>query len=291
MSEQMRCAVIFATLAELQAAVGPRLERGELFVPHPDAVPAGTAAFVDVMLERGARAALDGIVKGQDFDDRGNTGLLVTLSEESALALQGFLAALSASVTDSNPSAVFASTQVSSRKAHQPAEPEAGARESGEKLLEPGTLLEERFRIESHIASGGMGDVYRATHVHLKRTVALKLLKRALAADPEMWERFKREAELVSQLENPHVVRVFDFGRTAAGQPYLAMEFVEGTPLDAVVARGPLAPDRTVTILRQVCEGLADAHHLGIVHRDLKPANIVLSKRRDGSESAKILDF
>ncbi|MCA3016109.1 MAG: protein kinase [Myxococcaceae bacterium] len=287
----MRCAVIFATLAELQAAVGPRLERGELFVPHPDAVPAGTAAFVDVMLERGARAALDGIVKGQDFDDRGNTGLLVTLSEESALALQGFLAALSASVTDSNPSAVFASTQVSSRKAHQPAEPEAGARESGEKLLEPGTLLEERFRIESHIASGGMGDVYRATHVHLKRTVALKLLKRALAADPEMWERFKREAELVSQLENPHVVRVFDFGRTAAGQPYLAMEFVEGTPLDAVVARGPLAPDRTVTILRQVCEGLADAHHLGIVHRDLKPANIVLSKRRDGSESAKILDF
>ncbi|MBK7861757.1 MAG: protein kinase [Archangiaceae bacterium] len=161
-----------------------------------------------------------------------------------------------------------------------------------EERLEPGTLLDNRFQIEAHIATGGMGDVYRAAHVFLKRPIALKLLRRSLAADPEMWTRFQREAELVSQLESQHIVRVFDFGRTSAGVPFLAMEFVQGTTLDVLVRNdGPLAPERAVELVCQVCEGLDEAHGVGIIHRDLKPPNIILGKRRDGSEVAKILDF
>jgi serine/threonine-protein kinase len=163
---------------------------------------------------------------------------------------------------------------------------------SPDERLEPGTLLDNRFQIESYIATGGMGDVYRAAHVFLKRPIALKLLKRNLAADPEMWARFQREAELVSQLESQHIVRVFDFGRTSTGMPFLAMEFVQGTTLDVLVHNeGPLPPERAAELICQVCEGLNEAHGVGIVHRDLKPPNIIIGKRRDGAEIAKILDF
>ena len=158
--------------------------------------------------------------------------------------------------------------------------------------LEPGSILDNRFQIEAHLASGGMGDVFRAQHVYLKRAVALKLMKKSFAADMDMWARFQREAELVSKLENQHIVRVFDFGRTSGGQPYLAMEFVEGTPLDELVKReGPLSAARAVQFLSEICEGLSEAHSLGIIHRDLKPANIIIGSRRDGTEIAKILDF
>lgn len=292
MVEQVRCGVMFDTPAELQSAVGPRLEHDELFVPYPDDVTEGTEAYVDVMLESGAKAELEGIVTGPDFDDRGNTGVVVKLSENSAIALKGFIAALLAG-TESSPQGLFTTTRSTKAKTLRTKDGQVVTfpPDAGETLLEPGTLLEERFRIEAHIGSGGMGEVYRAAHVHLKRPVALKLLKRALAADPEMWVRFQREAELVSQLESPHIVRVFDFGRTSAGQPFLAMEYVEGTGLDSEVARGPLEPARVVSILRQVCDGLAEAHALGVVHRDLKPANLVLGKKRDGTELAKILDF
>ncbi len=164
-------------------------------------------------------------------------------------------------------------------------------RADDEVLLEAGTVLEGRFRIEGHLGTGGMGQVYRAMHVHLKRPVALKLLRKHSASDPESWRRFEREAQLVSQLESPHIVRVFDFGKTAEGQAFLAMEYVEGGTLDLVIAEGPLAPARVVELIAQICEGLQEAHHFGIIHRDLKPANLVLGRRRDGSEIAKILDF
>ncbi|MBL8919824.1 MAG: protein kinase [Myxococcaceae bacterium] len=293
MAEQVRCGVTYESPAELQAAVGPRLEQSELFVPYPDEVADGTEAAVDVMLDSGARVELLGLVKGPDFDDRGNIGVAVTLTEESVKTLKAFVAAM-LTPNESSPSGLFATTRFTRPKTVRTRDGKvitAPGDDAGEPLLEPGTLLEERFRIEAHVASGGMGEVYRAAHVHLKRSVALKLLKRAFATDAEMWARFQREAELVSQLENPHVVRVFDFGRTQAGQPFLAMEYVEGTPLDAEVARGALEPRRAVEIICQVCDGLAEAHALGIIHRDLKPPNIVLGKKRDGTEVAKILDF
>lgn len=293
MAEQLRCGVMFDTPADLQAAVGPRVEQGEIFVPYPDDVADGAEAAIDVMLESRSRVELSGLVKGSDFDERGNIGLAVTLTDESVKTLKAFVAAM-LMPAESSPSGLFATTRFTRPKTVQTINGKEVPVPGGdveEVLLEPGTLLEERFRIEAHVASGGMGEVYRAAHVHLKRPVALKLLKRAFAADPEMWARFQREAELVSQLENPHIVRVFDFGRTKAGQPFLAMEYVEGAALDAEISRGPLDPRRSVEILSQVCNGLAEAHALGIIHRDLKPPNIVLGKKRDGTELAKILDF
>jgi eukaryotic-like serine/threonine-protein kinase len=293
MAEQLRCGVMFDTPADLQAAVGARIEQGELFVPFPDEAAEGTEAAIDVMLASRSRVELSGLVKGSDFDEHGNIGLAMTLTDESVKTLKAFLSAM-LMPTESSPSGLFATTRF---KRHKTLHTDIGQGvvEPGgdleEVLLEPGTLLEDRFRIEAHIASGGMGEVYRAAHVHLKRPVALKLLKRAFAADPEMWARFQREAELVSQLENPHIVRIFDFGRTQSGQPFLAMEYVEGAALDAEVSRGPLKPRRAVEILSQVCNGLAEAHALGIIHRDLKPPNIVLGKKRDGTDLAKILDF
>jgi serine/threonine protein kinase/tetratricopeptide (TPR) repeat protein len=158
-------------------------------------------------------------------------------------------------------------------------------------LLEPGTMVDDRFRVEAHLATGGMGEVYRAEHVHLKRPVALKLIRRAFAHDASSWARFRREAELVSKLESAHVVRVFDFGRTSDGQLYLAMEYVDGTTLDVLVREGPLPPEQVTGMLLQVCEGLAEAHALGVIHRDLKPGNLVLGRRRDGTPVVKILDF
>lgn len=160
-----------------------------------------------------------------------------------------------------------------------------------EARLKPGQVIDGRFQVEAHIGEGGMGEVYRATHVYLKRTVALKVLHRKLVSNQDAWARFQREAELVSQLEGPNIVRVFDFGRLSDGQPFLSMEFVEGETLDKVLARGPLDVKDAATLLAQVCEGLSEAHALGIIHRDLKPPNIMLGKRRDGRPIAKILDF
>ena len=163
--------------------------------------------------------------------------------------------------------------------------------ESTEARLKPGQVIDGRFQVEAHIGEGGMGEVYRATHVYLKRTVALKVLHRKLVSNQDAWARFQREAELVSQLEGPNIVRVFDFGRLSDGQPFLSMEFVEGETLDKVLSRGPLDVKDAASLLAQVCEGLSEAHALGIIHRDLKPPNIMLGKRRDGRPIAKILDF
>lgn len=202
-----------------------------------------------------------------------------------------------ASLPDSIASGLLAAAAAAEEAPAAPVTPSPAASapvnvSPGDEQLEPGALLDNRFQIEGHLASGGMGDVYRAAHVYLKRPIALKLLKRTFAGDAEMWSRFQREAELVSQLESPYIVRVFDFGRTSSGQPFLAMELVDGITLDRLLEREKqLPPERAVTLMTQVCEGLAEAHAMGIIHRDLKPPNIILGKRRDGSEVAKILDF
>ncbi|MBX7113126.1 MAG: protein kinase [Myxococcaceae bacterium] len=207
-------------------------------------------------------------------------GLLATMMGASAAAPEP---AASAKPTTPAPSAA---PNTPSPSAPSPTAP------GGEDRMEPGSVLDNRFQIEGHLASGGMGDVYRAAHIYLKRPIALKLLKRSFAGDQDMWARFQREAELVSQLESPFIVRVFDFGRTSSGQPFLAMELVDGITLDQLLEREKqLTPERAITLMTQVCEGLHEAHAMGIIHRDLKPPNIILGKRRDGSEVAKILDF
>lgn len=136
------------------------------------------------------------------------------------------------------------------------------------------------------IGRGGVGTVYEA-QADDGRRVALKLLHKDLARDPELRSRFVREAEAVSRLDHPNIVSVVDTGE-AAGQPYIALEYIEGTDVARIVAsRPPMALEWKLDLVRQICEGLGHAHANGVVHRDVKPANI----RVTDSGDVKVMDF
>jgi hypothetical protein len=143
------------------------------------------------------------------------------------------------------------------------------------------------YRIEALIGRGGMGVVYRAYDLRLKRPVALKLVTPTLARDERFRERFVRETELVMSLEHPNVVPIYDAG-DVEGRLYLAMRLVEGPDLGSLLrAEGALEPDRTVAICAQIASALDAAHARGLVHRDVKPSNVLL----DGSEHVYLADF
>jgi serine/threonine-protein kinase len=154
-----------------------------------------------------------------------------------------------------------------------------------------GTTLDGQYRIDSHLASGGMGAVFRAHHLSLRKDVALKVLRPELTSSPELQERFRRESEIAASLEHRHIVRVTDFRRSPEGLLYLAMELLDGESLfDRLRREGFLPPDEAVQILWQLCDGLEAAHARGVVHRDLKPENVFMA-RGPGGELVKILDF
>jgi serine/threonine-protein kinase len=154
-----------------------------------------------------------------------------------------------------------------------------------------GRLIDGRYRVLERIGSGGMGLVYKVEHQRMGKIAAMKVLRRAFAADPEVMQRFRREAEAISRLASPHTVQIFDFGAADAAM-YLVMEYVRGDDLGAILRReGPLPFRRVAPVFIQICEALAEAHELGIVHRDLKPENIVVVHARDGHDHAKVLDF
>jgi len=143
------------------------------------------------------------------------------------------------------------------------------------------------YRIEELIGRGGMGVVYRAHDLRLRRTVALKLVAPSLARDGRFRERFARESELAMSLEHPNVVPVYDAG-DAEDRLYLAMRLVDGTDLGSLLrAEGPLEPARAVAICRQVAAALDAAHAKGLVHRDVKPSNVLL----DPTEHVYLADF
>jgi tetratricopeptide (TPR) repeat protein/TolB-like protein len=142
------------------------------------------------------------------------------------------------------------------------------------------------YRIVSLIARGGMGDVYRATDVRLRRDVALKVLAQTTTRDPQRVERFMQEARVTASLDHPHVIRVYDVGRFD-DRAYLVAELLEGETLRARIARGAMPVDEVLRIGIEVTRGLAAAHDAGLVHRDLKPDNIFLTR----SGGTKILDF
>ena len=160
----------------------------------------------------------------------------------------------------------------------------------GDALL--GTILAGRYRIEQLIGSGGMGAVYRAEHVHMRKAVAVKVLHREMTAFPEVVARFEREAVAAGRIEHPHVVSASDFGQLADGSFYLALEFVEGHSLAKLVdSTGALQPERALRITRQIAEALHAAHGVGIVHRDLKPDNVMLVVKDGEPDYVKVLDF
>ncbi|MFY9317018.1 MAG: protein kinase [Burkholderiales bacterium] len=147
------------------------------------------------------------------------------------------------------------------------------------------------YRLQRLIGEGGMADIYLARHDLLKRPCAVKLLKPARATD-EMVARFEREVQLASTLAHPNVVEIYDYGRSAEGLFYYAMEFLEGTNLGELLARdGSLPVARALPILRQLCAGLAAAHAAGLVHRDVKPENVMICRRGEEADVVKILDF
>lgn len=148
-------------------------------------------------------------------------------------------------------------------------------------------IIAGRFRIEREIGKGGMGTVYRASHLGLARRVAVKVLKKDIASNPEVAERFMREARTMARLRHPGAAMIFDAGRLADGRPFIVMEYVEGETLAETLAReGTLTPEYAVRIASEICDVLAEAHNLGIVHRDLKPSNIMLNGR-----GVCVLDF
>ena len=153
-----------------------------------------------------------------------------------------------------------------------------------------GQLLGERYQIERKLGEGGMGEVYLARHVMMGRPCAVKVVSAGLSRDPDAIGRFNREATNASRISHPNVCAVYDFGVTAEGAFYLAMEYLEGRTLTEALKAGPLPLERAVAILRQCAAGLAAAHELGIVHRDLKPDNVMLLDHK-GRETVKVVDF
>ena len=154
-----------------------------------------------------------------------------------------------------------------------------------------GQVLAERYEIQYKIGSGGMGAVYYAEHVHMRKPVAVKVLHRELTVLPEIVARFEREAIAAGRINDPHIVTATDFGRLENGSFYLALEYIEGTSLAEVIADGPLSGVRALKITRQILKALGAAHAAGIVHRDLKPENVMLLKRADEPDFVKVLDF
>jgi len=156
-------------------------------------------------------------------------------------------------------------------------------------------LLDDKYQIEQLLGQGGMGAVYRATHLGTKRTVAIKVIHPQLSTYDQFVARFRREAEAAGRLRHPNVVDVTDFGfaQTANGPvAYLVMEYLDGCTLAEIVAEeGKLPISWVVDILEQVCAAVDDAHRAGIIHRDLKPDNIWLEPNGRGGYTVKVLDF
>jgi serine/threonine-protein kinase len=147
------------------------------------------------------------------------------------------------------------------------------------------------YLLGERIGEGGVGNVYAARHDLLKRPTAVKLLKPTRATD-EMVARFEREAQLASQLSHPNMVEIYDYGHSADGSLYYAMEYLEGETIGKLVLQGgPMPVARVLHLMRQVCAGLAEAHGKGLVHRDVSPTNIMVCRYGGEHDFVKILDF
>ena len=149
-----------------------------------------------------------------------------------------------------------------------------------------------QYKLKRLIGSGGMGDVYLAEHLLMKRPCAIKVIRPEKAGDPKVLARFEREVQATAKLSHWNSVDIFDYGRADDGTFYYVMEFLPGMNLSELVRRyGPMPTSRALHLVRQVCDALQEAHHLGLVHRDLKPANIFAAARGGLFDVAKILDF
>ena len=156
-----------------------------------------------------------------------------------------------------------------------------------------GEPLDGRFKVVERAASGAWGDVYRGEHLRVGRPVAIKVLRKELIGSPEKKRRFEMEARAVSKLDHAGLVSVLDSGVTPNGSPYMAMEWLDGDTLDAIIAReGALPVPQVIDIFIQACEALHAAHTGGVIHRDIKPSNLMLTRDKETQRvRVKLLDF
>src|SRR3989441_3902495 len=155
-----------------------------------------------------------------------------------------------------------------------------------------GRIFDEKYRLEERLGGGGMGTVYRATHLLIDRQVALKGLSQRFVGDETAQQRFPREARAAGRMQHPNAVTVTDFGATDDGYLYIVMELLEGRTLrDLLAHEAPLDPARAVSFMLQTCAAVGAAHEAGLIHRDLKPANIFVEQRPNFPAVVKVLDF
>lgn len=160
------------------------------------------------------------------------------------------------------------------------------------KIVEPGEVIEGRWRIESELGEGGAGYVVKALDLERSELVALKFLLPSAAKDPELVQRFHREAKAASMLHSAPAIRVFEVREIEGGRHVMAMELLEGRDLGQIIEQeGRLEVTRAVDFLIEAMDAVAEAHSLGIVHRDLKPANLFICEDEHGSTRVKVLDF
>ena len=150
--------------------------------------------------------------------------------------------------------------------------------------LSPGTRLGP-YQIDAPLGAGGMGEVYQATDTRLDRSVAIKVLPAHVADEPDLRQRFEREAKTISSLNHPHICTLYDIGQES-DTDFLVMEYLEGETLAERLEKGPLPTAEVLRYATEIADALDKAHRQGIVHRDLKPGNIMLT-----SSGTKLLDF
>lgn len=157
--------------------------------------------------------------------------------------------------------------------------------------VRPGDLVDGKYRMGTVLGAGGMGVVVRGLHEQSGRPVAIKFLLHSLLGDARVVQRFEREARAMLRLKSDHIIEVLDVARLPTGEPFIVMEFLDGSDLAKhLAARQQLTVDEALDLIEQACDGVADAHAAGIVHRDIKPGNIFLTTGR-GRRLVKILDF
>ncbi|MBK9145486.1 MAG: serine/threonine protein kinase [Candidatus Melainabacteria bacterium] len=155
-----------------------------------------------------------------------------------------------------------------------------------------GTTIADKYHIESLLGRGGMSVVYKAKHLLMDRTVAVKMLRQDLVSVPQLLERFKQESKAVSALRHQNIITVFDFGLLPDATPYLIMDYLEGQTLAEILkTEKRLSPERALPLFAQACDALAHSHSRGVVHRDIKPGNLLVRQEPDGTESLTIFDF
>lgn len=155
-----------------------------------------------------------------------------------------------------------------------------------------GTVIADRYRIDSLVGEGGFSHVYKAWQESLRRYVSVKIMRARLISDIVRVKRFQIEAEAAAKLQHPGIAAVYDFGILPNGQPFIIMEYIDGRSLAEIVLQdGPLSVERCINVFTQTCDALQSAHDSGVVHRDIKPSNIMVVSEDGGSDKIKILDF